>query len=729
MVLLPDGKILVAGVFSDFNGVPRPGLVRLHSNGSVDLTFVPSVGPLACVRALVVQADGRILAAGPLDPSPSSTNVVVRLNSDGSTDSTFVFTPAVAGRIDTLAVQADGDILVGGEFMAVNGVTRRGIVRLHADGGLDSTFDPGLGPEGDDGFVSAIALQADGKILVGGQFETFDGVSGPGIARLNGDAFAIPTITQQPLSQTNIVGSTVMFTVTVTGTPPLAYQWYFDRAMIPGETAATLTLTNVQRTSAGTYEVRVSNAAGVVDPGASLSVYAPLTGPGSVDVCFSAVLEFPDADIGPSVRDMVKQPDGKVIICGTFTTVNGVPRAGLARLLASGELDPSFNPPTADVDTIALQADGKLLIGGRAGEGLNERPLARLNPDGSVDATFAPPFESEGNSVCELIIQPDGRILAAGWLGAPGLARTNRVVRLQPEGSVDATFQSSVVTIFGGDGYVRTLAVQGDGRVLVAGRYGSINGDERHYNLARLNADGSLDTGFQTAIEGYAVHCVKALANGQLLVGGDMVEVCQIINGEMTNCTPCSNLILLNPDGTLDTTFTAAAEQMRVNVIEVQPDGKLLVGGYGHLPGNMFFDYVTARFNADGSLDQSFIRGSVLRCSGIAVNALALIDDGKMWVGGAFCNYNGIAAQGLVRLNGDQSTFSCRLSTFLCPRTGVPQVMLTGPTGTVVVIEATSDLRNWTPVMTVTNGLSGVQVCDPGANGSPQRFYRARQIE
>jgi hypothetical protein len=100
-----------------------------------------------------------------------------------------------------------------------------------------------------------------------------------------------------------------------------------------------------------------------------------------------------------------------------------------------------------------------------------------------------------------------------------------------------------------------------------------------------------------------------------------------------------------------------------------------------------------------------------------------------MWVGGAFCNYNGIAAQGLVRLNGDQSTFSCRLSTFLCPRTGVPQVMLTGPTGTVVVIEATSDLRNWTPVMTVTNGLSGVQVCDPGANGSPQRFYRARQIE
>jgi uncharacterized delta-60 repeat protein len=549
------------------------------------------------------------------------------------------------------------------------------------------------------------------------------------IARLNGGGMVAPTITQQPLCQAVVEGGTATFTVTATGTPPLSYQWYWDRAMIPAATEATLTLTNVQRTNAGIYGVCVSNEHGSADAGATLIVYATQTGPGSVDLSFPTLLDVPDPDSGPSVLDMVKQPDGKVILCGRFFRVNGIARASLARLLPNGELDLSFNPPGDNIRTLALQPDGKIIVGGRSGEEMNERPLARLNPDGTLDSTFAPPFEGEGCSVSEIIVQPDGKILAAGWLAAPGLPPTNRVVRLHPDGSLDTTFQSAVVDTVASDGYVRTLAVQSDGRILVSGRFGSINGDQRHYSLARLNADGSLDLNFHTAIEGYAAYCVKPLANGQLLVGGDMVEVCQITNGEMTNCIVCNNLVRLNSDGTLDTTFNATTEQMKVNVIEVQPDGKLLIGGYGDLPGNMFFNYVTARLNTDGSLDQSFIKGSVLRCNGMAVNALALMDDGKILVGGAFCNYNGIPAQGLVRLNGDGIAFTCRLSAALCPRTGLPQFMLTGPAGARVLIEATSDFKTWAPLMTVTNTLGSVQVCDPAANGSPQRFYRAYRIE
>ena len=162
--------------------------------------------------------------------------------------------------------------------------------------------------------------------------------------------------------------------------------------MIPGATEATLTLTNVQRTNAGSYEVRVSNAQGIVDTGATLIVYAPQTGPGSIDLSFPTLLGVPDPEFGASVRDMVKQRDGKAILCGTFSTVNGVARANLARLLPSGELDLTFNPPAYTADTLALQPDGKLLVGGRSGEELNEHVLARFNPDGTLDATFEPPF-------------------------------------------------------------------------------------------------------------------------------------------------------------------------------------------------------------------------------------------------------------------------------------------------------------------------------------------------
>ena len=128
--------------------------------------------------------------------------------------------------------------------------------------------------------------------------------------------------------------------------------------------------------------------------------------------------------------------------------------------------------------------------------------------------------------------------------------------------------------------------------------------------------------------------------------------------------------------------------------------------------------------NADGSPDAEFHDAAASW-----IWAVALQPDGQILIGGVFNTVNGFPIRNIARLNGDQLAFTCRLSATLCPRTGLPQVLLAGPAGARVLIEATSDFKTWAPLMTVTNTLGSVQVCDPAANGSPQRFYRAYRIE
>src|SRR5438093_1602800 len=107
-----------------------------------------------------------------------------RLNTDGSLDNSY--TPAIDNIAVTLASQPDGKLLVGGAFTAVNGVSRNSISRLNDDGSLDPTFNPGAGPNKG---VSVIALQSDGRILIGGTFATFNGISR---ARAAGSAWRVP---------------------------------------------------------------------------------------------------------------------------------------------------------------------------------------------------------------------------------------------------------------------------------------------------------------------------------------------------------------------------------------------------------------------------------------------------------------------------------------------------------------------------------------------------------
>ena len=209
-----DGKILIGGGFSTYNGVARSRLARLNGDGTLDETFLASGAGVqrldsttrgATVQTINVMPDGKILVGGSFDHfNDVPAGNLVLLNTDGSVDETFqsvgTGAPGVAvgasgvlgmawdSAVDTIALQDDGKIIIAGSFTTYNGAPRNGIARLNADGTVDETFLPSGTTTGFNSSVRTVAIQTDGKILVGGGFSTYNEESVSSLLRLNSDS-------------------------------------------------------------------------------------------------------------------------------------------------------------------------------------------------------------------------------------------------------------------------------------------------------------------------------------------------------------------------------------------------------------------------------------------------------------------------------------------------------------------------------------------------------------
>ena len=344
-------------------------------------------------------------------------------------------------RVDILAVQADGKVILGGAFTSINGMTRIRIARLNTNGSVDTSFDPGAGANF---LVTALAIQADGKVLLGGAFTSINGITRNRIARLNTD------------------GSVDTSFDPGTG----ANSWVFDLA--------------VQADGKVLLVGRFTSINGIPRNG-----IARLNTDGSVDTSFD-----PGTGANNDVRDLALQADGKVLLGGFFTSINGIPRNYVARLNTDGSVDASFDTgigANRPVYTLALQADGKVLMGGLfdSFNGIPRR-IARLNTGGSLDTSFDP--GRDGMAIALLAIQADGKVLVEGSFSINNDITRDSIVRLNTDGSVDLSFDSGS----GAGSFGVTLALQADGKLLVGGDFQSINGIPRN-RIARLNTNGSVD--------------------------------------------------------------------------------------------------------------------------------------------------------------------------------------------------------------------------------------------
>ena len=378
----------------------------------------------------------------------------------------------------------------------------------------------------------------------------------------------------------------------------------------------------------------------------------------SIDTTFPNQNNFAD---GP-ITDLAIQ-DNKYIICGSFTTINGVAKNDLARLRPNGTVDNSFDTGTGTndfINYIVVNAiDGLIYLGsyissfdgvfGFAG-------LARLNRDGSIDPFFRPITYSSSNNI---FFTSDNKILASGYAG---------ISKLNYDGSVDGNFSSIVEDIpvleqlsdssllavsvkrLGGDYGIARFNANGtpisefslpaarlgtittmdkfSNKLVVAGDFFMIN-KHRTNNVARINANGHVDVNFKSVNEAGSAFQCSVLADGKILLSGfyDFIRLNQ--NGDV--------------DGNFE--FIPYRKLYQVEYFRAQDDGKIIAGG----PNGVY------RLNSDGSGDDTFDEGTGICCTGISIFGLDVQSSGKPVYGALFSEFNGTPVNKMVRLNGDAS--------------------------------------------------------------------------
>jgi uncharacterized delta-60 repeat protein len=362
----PDGKVIAAGRFTFANGVPRSRIARFNFDGSLDTAFDPGTGADAEITAAVLQPDGRIVVAGKFTSFNTFThNRVCRLNANGSVDQSFGLGDGINNTVLALALQSDGRILVGGQFSSVDLTLRFNLARLNTNGSVDLTFDPGNGPNDD---VNAIVIQPDGAILIGGTFNGYNGFVRGGVARVLGN--------------------------------------------------------------------------------------------GALDSTFDS-----GVGTGGNVFALALQHNGQIILGGRFIQYSGVNRTFIARIFSNGTLDLGFNPvPDNWVQSLAIEPDDRILVGGffTAINGGNRSRIARLATNGTVDTTFDPgagclgSLTNDATQVRSIALQQFGRVLAGGVFTSYNNQPRDNIVRLF-DGAASFQNLSARAHVFAGE------------RILIAG--------------------------------------------------------------------------------------------------------------------------------------------------------------------------------------------------------------------------------------------------------------------
>lgn len=617
LVVQSDGKILIGGDFTDIDGIERNGIARLNQDGSLDTSFDPGLGVDERISDIVLQPDGKILIGGSFTSyNGVPMNGIARLNADGSMDTGFdigtgFFRERLTAYANSISLQADGKILVAGSFTHYNEVTRNSIARLNDNGSLDTSFKPDArinGTYGGSTFLQSITLQSDGKILIGGDLTTNNELSGNGIARLNEDG---------SLDADFNPGTGILLTE-----PPPIYQLFDITLQADGKILIGGLFPSYNGFSAnqftrlnddGSFDTGFNTFSGlegnvdnlILQPDGKILVPSSyvssleiiregitrLNNDGSLDIGFNL-------GTGADISEIAVQEDGKILVGGPFTSINGFARNSIARLNNDGSIDQGFDPETgfsrtdgnpAFIDNIILQSDGKILVSGNFThyDGEERNGIARLNTDGSLDTNFDPGtgifrFDSVMDFVMgrlnSIAIQQDGKILIAGDFENYNGVDIKGIARLNADGSLDTSFESGLGA--NPNERVHNIALQQDGKILIGGDLTSIDGVARN-EIARLNSDGSLDTSFDPGLGAdNRVVNIALQPDGKILIGG----IFRSFNGVVRN-----RIARLNSDGSLDIGFDSrVGANNRIQSIAIQKDGNIIIGGnftsYNNIP-------------------------------------------------------------------------------------------------------------------------------------------------
>jgi len=657
-IKLSDGKILLVGNFTSYNQTAVNRIVKINPDGSIDNTFNPGSGADGYIYAAAEQADGKILIGG-IFGSYNGTTVykLARLNADGSLDTSFSGAGTGPNNIvNGILPLPTGKILIYGTFTMYNDdYTAIKIARLNADGSFDSSFtaDPGAGVSNSS--ISSVSYDAaNQKYLVVGSFTSFNNATGVTIKNLvklneNGTvdtAFNTGSGFNSPVS-TVVMQNDGKFLIsggfnTFNGTP------VNNLVRITAGGNLDTTFNNTNNTTGGVFTINlVGNNIFVggnftTFSGEAVGRFAKLSADGVLDTSFNSG----QSGASGSVLNILSNADGSFYIAGSFNSYNDFVKPYFTHINNDGSMDYTYNPGTgADsvINTIAVQSDKKILIAGAqtSFNGNISGKLTRLNNDGSFDANFNAGASGANGTLSALAIQPDNKILVGGTFTKYNGNAVSNLIRINTDGSLDAFLDPAIAF----NNSVTSIAIQNDGKILVGGGFTSY-GTTSMNRLIRFNTDGTVDTGFSigTGANNASVNAIKPLSDGKILIAGSFMN----FNGKT------AKVIRLNSDGSLDNTFTGGVINFPVYAMEIQPDGKILIGGnFTQVNGSA--STRVARLNADGTTDTSFIPSPTAGIVDSAVLSMALQSDGKIILAGQFTKYNTTSANRLMRLNEDGS--------------------------------------------------------------------------
>lgn len=639
-IVQPDGKIVVAGR-SQYGSINLTcSLSRYNVDGSIDTSFdldgqafVP-INDLFFCWAMAVQSDGKIIVAGDRLGDTVRGFGLARFNPDGSLDNSFdgdgrVVTDVGSSiyRLTAIAIQPDGKIVAAG-YVFTGATTDIMLVRYNPDGSLDNSFHGDgrvfttVGTGTDE--VHALVIQPDGKIVAGG--------------------YAIE-------------GSNVDF-VLVRYNPDGILDSSFDedgrvRSSLPnaGSIEAIALQTDGKIVAAGSASQGTNSDFAVAryntdgSPDMSFDMDGWVTTPMGTGYDFASDIEI--------------RSDGKIIVAGDREQGDDYDFA-LARYNTDGSLDNSFDgdgkvitdfPDDASAITVAQQPDGKLVAAGYTGFVVNniakyDTVVVRYNSDGTIDTTL----DGDGKLISDIgfqnsdaravAIQSDGKIVVAGYT-SNGVNNDISVARYTTNGAFDPTFDGDgrvLVAIFNGHDVGNAIAIQPDGKILVAGA--AYNGTNNDFAFIRLNPNGSLDDSFGlggkvaipitfAAASDEIANAVAVQPDGKIVAAGSAFThvskfaLVRLTSGGGLDPTFDGDGTLISPIGGFNASEVAKA-------IALQPDGKIVAAG--GTEGGL----VIARFLTNGTPDLSFtVTGNVIFATGGAAEAMVIQPDGKIVTAGA----------------------------------------------------------------------------------------------
>jgi len=279
--------------------------------------------------------------------------------------------------------------------------------------------------------------------------------------------------------------------------------------------------------------------------GTARNYIARMNADGSLDTAFN-----PTGGMDGSVRALALDSSGKLYAGGYFLTVNGTARNNIARMNADGSLDTAFNPPGGmndGVSAIALDSSGKLYAGGAFTKvnGTARNFIARMNADGSLDTAFNPTGGMNLN-VSAIALDSSGKLYAGGLFTTVNGTARNYIARMNADGSLDTAFNPSS----GMNNNVAAIALDSSGKPYAGGNFTTVNGTARN-RIARMNADGSLDNAFNpTSGMNTGLSALALDSSGKLYAGGAFTKV---------NGTARNRIARMNADGSLDTAFNPSS--------------------------------------------------------------------------------------------------------------------------------------------------------------------------